>query len=201
MTAARPERRRRKTARCQVCKERFKISPRGRPPTFCGRSCRQRAYEQRKWSRLRGRIPLSCSHGISPRPGCAILSGSKYANFCSKPESPPLHHHPSQSDGIRLCAWWKNRRVRRWRGVSTWFRAVTPRGPACRRSRKPAPVPPTARRSIDELRGRGSVPEECPMVMVIVKPRNWADELARFAEQLLIPVHGLPPHCRGDPAR
>jgi hypothetical protein len=39
------------------------------------------------------------------------------------------------------------------------------------------------------------------MVMVIVKPRNWADELARFAEQLLIPVHGLPPHCRGDPAR
>jgi hypothetical protein len=52
MTAARPERRRRKTARCPLCKERFKISPRGRPPTFCGRSCRQRAYEQRKWSRL-----------------------------------------------------------------------------------------------------------------------------------------------------
>lgn len=51
MTAARPERRRRKTARCPVCKERFKISPRGRPPTFCGRSCRQRAYEQRQWSR------------------------------------------------------------------------------------------------------------------------------------------------------
>jgi hypothetical protein len=60
---------------------------------------------------------------------------------------------------------------------------------------------PTARGSIDELRERGGVPEECPLVMVIVKPRNWADELARFAEQLLIPVHGLPPHCRGDPAR
>src|SRR6516164_11078769 len=51
MTTAGPEGRRRKTARCPVCKERFKISPRGRPPTFCGRSCRQRAYEQRKWSR------------------------------------------------------------------------------------------------------------------------------------------------------
>jgi hypothetical protein len=51
MTAARPEWRPRKTARCPVCKERFKISPRGRPRTFCGRSCRQRAYEQRKWSR------------------------------------------------------------------------------------------------------------------------------------------------------
>jgi hypothetical protein len=74
----------------------------------------------------RGHIPSSCSHGISPPPGCAILSGSRYANFCSKPESlSPLHHHPSQSDGIRLCAWWKNRRVRRWRG-STWFRAVKP---------------------------------------------------------------------------
>jgi hypothetical protein len=51
MTAARPERRRRNPARCPVCKERFKISPRGRPPTLCGRSCRQRAYEQRQWSR------------------------------------------------------------------------------------------------------------------------------------------------------
>ena len=51
MTTAKPEGRRRKTARCPVCKEKFKISPRGRPPTFCGRSCRQRAYEQRKWSR------------------------------------------------------------------------------------------------------------------------------------------------------
>ena len=43
---------RRRTARCPVCKERFKInSPRGRPPTFCSRSCRQRAYERRKWSK------------------------------------------------------------------------------------------------------------------------------------------------------
>src|SRR4029453_19619164 len=51
MITAGPEGRGRKTGRCPVCKERFKISPRGRPPTFCGRSCRQRAYEQRKWSR------------------------------------------------------------------------------------------------------------------------------------------------------
>src|SRR5207245_225933 len=66
----------------------------------------------------RGRIPSSCSHAISPPPGCAILSGSRCANFCSKPElSSPLHHRPCQSDGILLCAWWKNRIVRRWRGV------------------------------------------------------------------------------------
>jgi len=51
MTAPPSPARRRKSARCPVCKERFKIHPRGRPPTFCSRSCRQRAYEQRKWSR------------------------------------------------------------------------------------------------------------------------------------------------------
>jgi hypothetical protein len=43
--------RRRRTARCPICKEKFKINSRGRPPTFCSRSCCQRAYEQRKWSR------------------------------------------------------------------------------------------------------------------------------------------------------
>jgi hypothetical protein len=42
---------RRRSVRCPVCKKRFKVNPRGRPPTFCSRSCRQRAYEQRRWSR------------------------------------------------------------------------------------------------------------------------------------------------------
>jgi hypothetical protein len=43
--------RRRRTARCPICKKKFKINSRGRPPIFCSRSCCQRAYEQRKWSR------------------------------------------------------------------------------------------------------------------------------------------------------
>src|SRR5262249_9229038 len=47
MTAPPSPARRRKSARCPVCKERFKIHPRGRPPTFCSRSCRQRASEPR----------------------------------------------------------------------------------------------------------------------------------------------------------
>jgi len=42
---------RRRSVRCPVCKTRFKVNSRGRPPTFCSQSCRQRAYEQRKWSR------------------------------------------------------------------------------------------------------------------------------------------------------
>jgi hypothetical protein len=42
---------RRRSVRCPVCEKMFKINSRGRPPTFCSRSCRQRAYEQRKWSR------------------------------------------------------------------------------------------------------------------------------------------------------
>ena len=51
MTVPRPEARRRKTARCPVCKERFQYVPAAAAPTFCGASCHQRAYEQRKWSR------------------------------------------------------------------------------------------------------------------------------------------------------
>jgi tRNA(Ile2) C34 agmatinyltransferase TiaS len=42
---------RRRSVRCPVCKKRFKVNSRGRPPNFCSRSCRQRAYEQRRWSR------------------------------------------------------------------------------------------------------------------------------------------------------
>ena len=42
---------RRRKVRCPVCKTRFKVNSRGRPPTLCSQSCRQRAYEQRKWSR------------------------------------------------------------------------------------------------------------------------------------------------------
>ena len=51
MPAPQPQTRRRKTALCPNCKRRFKIGLRGRPPTFCSRVCRQRAYELRKWSR------------------------------------------------------------------------------------------------------------------------------------------------------
>jgi hypothetical protein len=51
LLVAGPQRRRRKSARCPLCKERFKLNSRGRPSRFCSRSCRQRAYEQRKLSR------------------------------------------------------------------------------------------------------------------------------------------------------
>jgi hypothetical protein len=40
-----------KTLRCQWCKEKMKIPARGRVPLFCSKTCRQRAYEKRKWSR------------------------------------------------------------------------------------------------------------------------------------------------------
>jgi hypothetical protein len=40
-----------KTLRCQVCKTRMQVAPRGRLPVFCCQTCRQRAYERRKWSR------------------------------------------------------------------------------------------------------------------------------------------------------
>ena len=46
-----PLRRRPKTTRCQHCKAMIKIKSRGRVPRFCSATCRQLAYEQRRWQR------------------------------------------------------------------------------------------------------------------------------------------------------
>ena len=46
-----PSRRRPKTARCERCKTKIKIKGRGRVPKFCSPTCRQLAYEKRKWQR------------------------------------------------------------------------------------------------------------------------------------------------------
>jgi hypothetical protein len=40
-----------KTLRCARCKKKMSIQPRGRVRVFCSKTCRQRAYEKRKWSR------------------------------------------------------------------------------------------------------------------------------------------------------
>jgi hypothetical protein len=37
--------RRARTVRCRRCKAKIKVQPKGRIPIFCGRNCRQRAYE------------------------------------------------------------------------------------------------------------------------------------------------------------
>jgi hypothetical protein len=44
-------RRRPKTKRCERCKAKIKVKGRGRVPRFCSPTCRQLAYEQRKWQR------------------------------------------------------------------------------------------------------------------------------------------------------
>jgi hypothetical protein len=44
-------RRRAKSVRCEHCKTRIKIKTRGRVPKFCSPTCRQLAYERRKWQR------------------------------------------------------------------------------------------------------------------------------------------------------
>ena len=43
--------RRHRHVRCAQCRRKEKINPRGRVPRFCSRSCRQRAYERRKWQK------------------------------------------------------------------------------------------------------------------------------------------------------
>ena len=44
-------RKRLRTLRCHRCNTKIEIKPRGRTPDFCSQTCRQRAYEQRKWAR------------------------------------------------------------------------------------------------------------------------------------------------------
>jgi hypothetical protein len=38
-----------RTLRCERCKNKIKVEPRGRLPRFCSQTCRQRAYERAKW--------------------------------------------------------------------------------------------------------------------------------------------------------
>jgi hypothetical protein len=40
-----------RTRKCALCREPFYVKPRGRVAAFCSTSCKQRAYEQRKWKR------------------------------------------------------------------------------------------------------------------------------------------------------
>jgi hypothetical protein len=44
MPLRRPKRRPR-TVKCRRCKTKIRVRPKGRVPVFCGRNCRQRAYE------------------------------------------------------------------------------------------------------------------------------------------------------------
>jgi hypothetical protein len=45
-----------RTIRCQCCRKSFKVPIRGRLPNYCSASCRQRAYQKRKW---RGEGPFA----------------------------------------------------------------------------------------------------------------------------------------------
>jgi len=80
LAGPRAQARRRRTARCGFCKEKFKIRSCGRPPIFCSRSCRQRASRAaqmvettaRRATRTRYRDPQSershttdCAGGLS----------------------------------------------------------------------------------------------------------------------------------------
>jgi len=49
----------RRKQRCRWCRQFFKPKAGGRPPLFCSASCRQRAYEKRKWT------PYSASDALA----------------------------------------------------------------------------------------------------------------------------------------
>jgi hypothetical protein len=47
---------------CPICKNEFELKLSGRRPIYCGRSCRQKAYRQRR------KLALSEVEGPAPQP-------------------------------------------------------------------------------------------------------------------------------------
>ncbi len=96
---------REKTHRCDRCKTKFKVPLRGRVPRFCSRSCRQRAYEKRKWRRPT-ELELLARDIDSVRVRNAIRtevwSVLKQAGLVDDPTPPPAPKRIQRGPNLRL---------------------------------------------------------------------------------------------------
>jgi hypothetical protein len=98
-------RKRPKTLRCGWCKEKFKVAPHGRLPEFCSHSCRQRAYEKKRWQRpsaieaLAKDLATVKVHNYIRAEIWALL---KAAGVVSQPDPPPPPPKPRRRSHLRL---------------------------------------------------------------------------------------------------
>jgi hypothetical protein len=81
-----------RTLRCRRCNAMIKVNPHGRIPEFCSQTCRQRAYEKRKWARPAA-IEIVARDLATTKLRAAIraetLSVMRQMGFVSAPEPPP----------------------------------------------------------------------------------------------------------------
>jgi hypothetical protein len=92
-----------KTLRCQWCKTKLKVAPRGRLPVFCCQTCRQRAYERRKWSRPHAVEALAKDIATARVRGAIrqeIWMALRELGLTTEPEPPP--RSPGSRPALRL---------------------------------------------------------------------------------------------------
>jgi hypothetical protein len=88
-----------KTVRCLRCKTKIDVPPRGRLPDFCSPSCRQRAYEQRKYQRPT--LVEALARDIATVQGRDMLRAMiwdllKQAGLVDEPSPPPAPPSPKK---------------------------------------------------------------------------------------------------------
>src|SRR4051794_34703072 len=77
--------RRPKTVRCEWCKAKIKVKPRGRLPRYCCQSCRQRGYEIRKWNQPHlAAFATLCGHASTLKFREAVLDTFKELGLVPK---------------------------------------------------------------------------------------------------------------------
>jgi hypothetical protein len=83
-----------KTLHCVGCRKKFDVQARGRLPLFCSQSCRQRAYEKRRWSRpsvveaLAQDLATSEGRAIMRNEVLAILRQYRLITYPTPPPTP-----------------------------------------------------------------------------------------------------------------
>jgi len=93
-----PRKRRPRTVRCQGCKSVIKTKAKGRVPTYCGQTCKQRAYFNRRLSEplvlLARDIATVTVRGIIRREVWDILLKANVVSRFSPPPDKPTRKRP-----------------------------------------------------------------------------------------------------------
>jgi hypothetical protein len=128
-----------KTQRCAWCTKKMGVQTRGRIPLFCSQSCRQRAYEKRRWSRPS--VIEALAQDLATSEGRAIIRKEVLATL----RGIPTHHgsHPAADSGAETprAATHRMTQTSGWRAASHQIApALVNRSPRSRRRSPPARI-------------------------------------------------------------
>lgn len=124
--------RRPKTLRCERCKRKILVKPKGPLPLYCSHACRQRAYERNKWERphlahLRQDLDSAAMRAAIRQEAWGLL---KQAGLVAEPE-----RRLSQGASAPRCNWSRQTSARLSGSATT---------PASRQPRQQPQTPPDA---------------------------------------------------------